>query len=167
MADGVSVPFGSHSSSACCPHHETPHHCELKSQRRVAFQVCHGLKQISGREKRSHSQVAESAMVLCGRGPMRSWRLMGRRALAAVGMLATTNTTTKAVGIVKILGTRALLFSNMVGERDEVGQRGEEGGVRGIGKEKREGSGTGKRRGREAAMRAHRELPADGLELLH
>ncbi|KAM2982203.1 hypothetical protein FF2_008289 [Malus domestica] len=92
---------------------------------------------------------------------------MGRRALAVVGMLVTTNTTTKVVGIVEILGTRVLLFSDIVGEREQVGQRGEEGGVGGIGKEKREGSGTGQRRGREAALRAHRELPVDGLELLH
>ncbi|KAM1265400.1 hypothetical protein FF1_035236 [Malus domestica] len=45
---------------------------------------------------------------------------MGRRALAAVGMLATTNTTTKAVGILGILGTRVLLFSDVVEERKEL-----------------------------------------------
>ncbi|KAM2078455.1 hypothetical protein COP1_024642 [Malus domestica] len=67
----------------------------------------------------------------------------------------------------EILGTRVLLFLDMVGERDEVGQRSEEGGVGGIGKEKMEGSGTETRRGREATLRAHRKLPANGVELLH
>ncbi|KAB2607876.1 protein SAND [Pyrus ussuriensis x Pyrus communis] len=65
---------------------------------------------------------------------------------SSVGMLAATNTTTKAVGILGILGTRVMLFSDVVEERKEMGQRGEEGRVGGIGKEKREGSG--KRDGR-------------------